>query len=65
MHEVHPLGLVPNGIIVNALAYQVRLAIFMGLFSLLYTPLQSCCEKIFNLLKLETDAEMIEKVLKY
>lgn len=24
MHEVHPLGLVPNTIIVNALAYQVR-----------------------------------------
>lgn len=24
MREVHPLGLVPSGIIVNALAYQVR-----------------------------------------
>lgn len=25
MREVHPLGLVPSGIIVNALAYQVRI----------------------------------------
>lgn len=27
MHEVHPLGVVPHTIIVNALAYQVRILI--------------------------------------
>jgi hypothetical protein len=37
MHEVHPLGLVPNTIIVNALAYQVRILIYIFLLEHLET----------------------------
>lgn len=43
MREIHPLGLVPYSIIMNALAYQVRLTLFAYLV----------CNAFFNIKKFQ------------